>query len=140
MHRLNLADRAAEELGGFPDVAFRREGGAIVVDPASPEGFQVSLSSDGTRHLVHYEGWHEDFSDADQALGCFLSGLTTAVRLRVTRRGGRPCAWTVEVREGAGWKAAGAVGLLFFPFWRRKEVVTLQNRRIAGPPSGVQQS
>ncbi len=135
-----LIDRVAEELARFPAIRFRRDGDSIGVDAASPEGFQVSFSSDGRRHLVHYEGWHEDFADADQAMGCFMSGLTAAVRLKVTRRGGHAHLWTVEVREGEGWKAASSVGLVFFPFWRRKEVVTLQNRWIEGPPAGVMQS
>jgi hypothetical protein len=137
MRPVDLADRAAGELRRFRSIPFLREGNAITVDPASPEGFQVSLSSDGARHLVHFEGWHEEFTDAEQALGCFLSGLTRAVRLRVSRRGGRAHAWTLEVREGEAWKPAGTVGLLFFPFWRRKEVGVLQNRWIEGPPPRV---
>ena len=135
-----LIEQVAGELGRYPAIRFRREGNRLEVDPASPEGFQVSIASEGGRHLVHYEGWHEDFADADQAMGCFLSGLTAGVRLKVTKRGDSPHLWTVEVREGEGWKPAGTVGLLFFPFWRRKTVVTLQNRWIEGPPPGVKQS
>lgn len=137
---MELIDRVAQELARFPSIRPRREGGRIEVPAAGPEGFEVSLFSAGRRHIVHYDRWHEDFAEAEEAMACFMAGLTAAVRLKVTKRGECAHLWTVEVREGDGWKAAGTVGQVFFPFWRRKEIVTLQNRWIDGPPPGVKQS
>lgn len=128
-------DPAAEAAGildraGIP---YAREGRALRVAPADPEGFEVWIGP-GNAWQVAYEGWHDDFQDPEQALSCFLMGLTEALRLRIVRRGGSACAWTPEMRDGEGWKAVGTVGRIFVPFWRRKEVVVLQNRRPILPP------
>ncbi len=127
-------DPAAEAAGILEraGVPFAREGTAVRVAPAAPDGFEVWIGP-GNAWQVAYEGWHDDFADPRQALGCFLLGLTEAVRLRVTRRGRTACAWTPETREGDRWNAVGTVGLIFFPFWRRKEAVVLQNRRPISP-------
>lgn len=118
-------------------VPFLREGASLRVPPETPDGFEVWMGP-GDAWQVAYEGWHEDFQDAEQALACFLTGLTDAVRLRVVRRGGKACRWTVETREG---EPIGAVGLLAFAFWRRREVAELRNRRpistLRGSPPGA---
>jgi hypothetical protein len=134
---VDLIDRVAETLARYPHVPFRREGARIEVAAAGPEGFEVSIAALGDGQIVHYGRWHERFTDPEQATGCFMLGLTPGARLQVTRRGGLAHAWTVEVRGRAGWNRVGTVGLLLFPFWKRKEVVTLQNRWIEGPPPGV---
>lgn len=128
-------DPVAEAAGvldraGLP---YAREGKALRVAPEGPEGFEVWIGP-GNTWQVAYEGWHTEFEDPQQALSCFLMGLTEAVRLRVVRRGGSTCTWTPETREGGDWRAVGTVGRILFPFWRRKEVVLLQNRRPIFPP------
>ena len=114
-------------------VAHAREGAALRVPPEGPDGFEVWIGP-GDAWQVAYEGWHDDFRDPEQALSCFLMGLTEAVRLRVTRRGATACAWTPEARHGDRWETVGTVGLVLFPFWRRKEIRVLQNRRPIFPP------
>jgi hypothetical protein len=106
-------------------VPFVREGAGLRVPPEAPDGFEVWIGP-GDAWQVAYEGWHADFRDAEQALACFLMGLTDGVRLRVTLRGGEAHAWTVESREGV---RLGTVGRIFFAFWRRAEERTLSNRR-----------
>ncbi|HEX7898948.1 MAG TPA: hypothetical protein VF950_14390 [Planctomycetota bacterium] len=117
---------AAEALdrAGAP---YLREGAALRVPPETPGGFEVWIGP-GDAWQVAYEGWHADFADPEQALACFLMGLTGGARLRVTRRGGRAHKWQVETREGT---PLGAVGRIAFAFWRRPEVVVLENRRDA---------
>jgi hypothetical protein len=116
-------------------VPFVRDGASLRVAPEGPEGFEVWLGP-GAAWEVAYEGWHAPFADPEQALACFLLGLTEGVRLVVTRRGGAAQAWTVELREGESWRTIGRVGRIFPPFWRRKDVVVLRNRRaIARPQS-----
>jgi len=116
---------AAAEALDRAGTRYLREGASLRVPPEAPDGFDVWIGP-GDAWQVAYDGWHADFQDPEQALACFLMGLTDGVRLRVTRRGGRPHAWSVETREG---KTIGTVGLLWFAFWRRKEVVVLSNRR-----------
>lgn len=106
-------------------VSFAREGASLRVPPEAPDGFEVWIGP-GDAWQVAYEGWHADFQDPEQALACFLTGLTEGVRLRVTLRGGKAHAWTVESRDGA---RIGTVGRIAFAFWRRPETRTLSNRR-----------
>ncbi len=114
-------------------VPFLREGAALRVEPDGPGGFEVWLGP-GDAWEVAYEGWHAPFADPEQALACFLLGLTEGVRLRVMRRGGAAQAWTVEVRDGDAWRAIGRVGRIFSPFWRRRDVVVLRNARSISRP------
>lgn len=130
---VKLIDRVIKVLGEYPAVQFQRDGETVEVPPSSPDGFHVSISSERGTRLVSFEGWHEDFDTDEEALNCFMSGLTPSVRLRVTRRGDRDHKWVLEIREGDRWNPAGAVGLIFFPFWRRRRIVTLQNRWLEAP-------
>jgi hypothetical protein len=113
-------------------VAGAQEGAGLRVRPEGADGFEVWIGP-GSAWQVAYEGWHADFADPEQALACFLLGLTEGVRLQVTRRGGRAQAWSVELRDGDAWRSIGRVGRIFSPFWRRKDVVTLRNRRLISP-------
>ena len=116
---------AAAEALDAAGVGYAREGASLRVPPEGPDGFEVWIGP-GDAWQVGYEGWHAEFQDPEQALACFLMGLTDGVRLRVTRRGGKANKWAVETREG---RTLGVVGLIGFAFWRRREVVVLQNRR-----------
>jgi hypothetical protein len=86
----------------------------------------------GTR-AVYYEGWHDEFDDDEEAIKCFMLGLTPVVRLKVTRRGGTAHKWTVYVDAGRKHEGFSTVALMFFPFWRKGEIVTLQNRWLEAP-------
>jgi hypothetical protein len=118
------AAAAALDRAGVPHL---REGAALRVPPEAPDGFEVWIGP-GDAWQVAYDGWHADFRDAEQALACFLMGLTDGVRLRVTLRGGTAHKWEVETRDG---KTLGAVGRVAFAFWRRREVAVRGNRRDA---------
>ena len=100
----------------------------VLVYPVDSTGFEVAFYDLGGRYRVFYAGWHEEFTDSESALSCSTLGLSTACRLRVWRRGGVEYRWQLEAIKGGGWVADSAVGLLLYPFWRRLEIVYLQNR------------
>jgi hypothetical protein len=106
------------------DISRRR----VVVHPPDESGFEVCFHDLGGRYQVFCGGWHEEFTDAEAALNCFAFSLSTACRLKVWRRGGVDYRWQLEALEAGRWIADGVVGLLLFPFWRRREVLYLQNR------------
>ena len=127
---MGLLDVVKAKLAAYPSITYEADDRSIAVPPASPEGFTVSLELEGPGCIVFYEGWHQHFESEEEALNCFGLGLTSACRLRVYRRGGRAYRWTMQYLKEGRWWFGGTVGLLFFPFWRRREVVVLRNDRI----------
>ena len=130
---MTLIDKVAKVLGDYPEVRFERRAEWIEVPPSTADGLLVSLSTENGTRIVHFDGWHEDFGSDQEALNCFMSGLTPSIRLFVTRRGDYDHKWNVEARNRDRWEACGTVGLLIFPFWRRKQVLLLQNRWLEKP-------
>jgi hypothetical protein len=108
----------------------RSESGAnsITVLPADDKGFPVSFAVAGSEYVVSFSGWHEHFTDANEALNCFAFGLSEDCRLKVYKRGNLEHRWTVESRSNGNWVEDSTTGLLFFPFWQRPRVEHLQNR------------
>jgi hypothetical protein len=84
---------------------------------------------------VYFEEWHEGCPSEESALELFAMGLSDAVRLGVTSRGGRAYKWTAEFREGDGWRAYSTTGLLFCRFWRPPVFRYLQNHVIVSSPA-----
>jgi hypothetical protein len=130
VNSMSMIDRVVRELERFPAVKFRRSDGQMTVDSASPEGFKVAIQDHQNWFLVAYDGWHENFTNEELAMGCFINGLSPRVRLKVTRRAGRAYRWTLESRQGETWVAASTVAHLLIPFWKKAEVVYLQNHWI----------
>jgi hypothetical protein len=69
-----------------------------VITSQSPTGFRVWIRERGSDFTIGFEGWHEEFTDADAAFKCFAFGLSTACRLRVFRCLGTDFKWQVLVR------------------------------------------
>lgn len=105
---------------------------SITVLPTSIAGFNVGLDVGPGRYTVSFNGWHEDFDDASEALDCFAFGLSAECRLKEYRRGNSAYRWAVESKQNGQWVADSETGLLLFPFWKRSEVVYLQNSLISG--------
>jgi hypothetical protein len=99
----------------------------VSVQPRDKQGFAVSLSVMAGQYTVSFDGWHEDFSDEHEAVACFMFGLCSRCRLRVTRRWGMSCAWTVEKKDGDTWRPISETGLLLAPWWAKKSFGYLQN-------------
>jgi hypothetical protein len=112
----------------YPTIRAEEGANSITVLPMDSRGFPVSLHVSGKEFVVAFAGWHEHFSSAEDALNCFAFGLSEKCRLKVYKRGSFAYRWTVESQENGAWVRDSTTGLLFFPFWRRREVVHLQNR------------
>lgn len=127
---MNIIEEVIERLAQHPNVKYRVDGNWITILPTSNDGFEVCLSDDDGEYTVYYDGWHEHFDDASEALNCLAFGLSTDCRLKEYVRGGSPYKWTVEFKEDEKWVEEGTTALVFYPFWRRKSVRYLQNSLI----------
>ncbi|MEZ4328636.1 MAG: hypothetical protein R3B40_25655, partial [Polyangiales bacterium] len=101
--------------------------------PADEHGFEVGLAVADGRFHVWFEGWHEPFTDPDEALRALAWGLSPECRLKVTYRGNVAVAWTTQHCVEGVWHDDATTGWLLTPFWRPKRHVFKQNRLATGP-------
>jgi hypothetical protein len=128
---MNPIDEIKQRMEKYPQARCESDSSSVTVFPITADGFEVTLIVNSIdNYTVHFEGWHEDFNDAKEALNCFAFGLSTNCRLREYRRGNFAYKWTVEHREENEWLEEGTVGLLLVPFWRRRTSRLLQNNLI----------
>ena len=130
---MNPIEEIKAKLSKYPSAKYESDASSISVLPASEAGFTVRLEGVKSPYTVSFNGWHEEFGDAGEALDCFAFGLSDECRLKEYRRGKLAYRWTVESKQNGQWMADSETGLLIFPFWKRIEVVYLQNNLI---PSG----
>lgn len=100
----------------------------FTVAPKNESGFPVSIQTNGKAFIVFYDGWHAHLSDAQEAVDCFLFGLTPRCRLRATEYGSSPYKWTMEWSADGEWQDDSTIRLLFVPFWRKKSISYKCNR------------
>jgi len=129
---MNPIDEIKTKLRNYPSVKHECTDSTISLLPLSDTGFTVRLDIARGSFVVSFNGWHESFADPSEALNCFAFGLSNECRLKEHRRGAFAYRWTVESRQTGKWVADSETGLLVFPFWRRVEVVYLQNNLILG--------
>ena len=115
------------KLRNYPDVKYESTDSSITVLPSSDTGFNVTLDIASGNYTVSFNGWHENFADPSEALDCFAFGLSDECRLKEHRRGQCAYRWSVESKQNGQWVADSETGLFIFPFWKRAEVVYLQN-------------
>lgn len=127
MDPINEINRRLEK---YPSLQVKKKGGSIVVMPSQEGGFPVSFIVEGNEFVVYFDGWHERFSDAQEAINCFAFGLSQECRLVVYKRGGMTYKWTMQYIDKERWIDDSSTGLLFFPYWRKRESVVLQNRLV----------
>lgn len=134
---MNPIEEIKAKLRKYPSAKYESDASSISVLPGSDAGFTVRLEVAQNRYTVSFNGWHEEFIDAGEALNCFAFGLSDECRVKECTRGKFPYRWTVESKQNGRWIAYSETGLLIFPFWKRKEVVYLQNNLITlgGPLS-----
>lgn len=118
------------KLTEYPDIHYTEGTGYIEVPPKDDSGFEVGLRAEGDGFRVNFDGWHEEFDSAEEAVSCFGFGLSDRCRLRVTYRGSFPTRWAAESLEDGQWVQFGVTALLVFPFWRRKHLVYKQNHAL----------
>jgi hypothetical protein len=133
---MNIAE-IQQRLSKYPDVRSETDGATISVLPGSEAGFMVALTDHGGRYTVAYNGWHEEFTEAEEALDCFAFGLSEACRLQEWRRGGAAYKWTVQYRQDDEWIDDSTTGLIFSAFWKPAQIVYLQNHLIPAACSAV---
>lgn len=127
---MNPIEEIKARLTKYSEVAFRETSDSIEVLPRDESGFTVGLYVAEREAVVHFDGWHEHFSSAEDALECFAFGLSSACRLRVECRGMTAVKWTVESLDEGAWVEDGTTGLLLTPFWRSRSVLYKQNHLI----------
>ena len=128
---MNPIDEIKAKLRNYPNVQSESTDSSISVLPSSDTGFNVTLDIASGNYTVSFNGWHEDFSDLSDAMECFAFGLSDECRLKEHRRGQFAYRWTVESKHHGQWVADSETGLFLFPFWKRAEVVYLQNNLIS---------
>lgn len=134
---MNPIEEIKAKLHKYPSAKYESDASSISVLPASDAGFTVRLEAAHSRYTVFFNGWHEESSDAGEALDCFAFGLSDECRLKEFRRGKFPYRWIVESKQNGKWIPDSETGLFIFPFWKPKEVVYLQNNLVtAGDEAG----
>ena len=126
-----VISRIKEKLQKYPHVTYTSSDGVLEIPAQSPTGFRVWIRERGSDITVGFEGWHEEFTDAEAALKCFAFGLSTACRLRVFRCLGTDYKWQVLVQSDGQWVADSETGLLFPTFLLPKKQRDLQNDIVA---------
>ena len=83
---MNPIEEIKTRLQKYPHVKYESDASSIRVLPASDDGFTVELEVTDRRYTVYFNGWHENFNDAAEALNCFAFGLSDQCRLKEYRR------------------------------------------------------
>lgn len=122
---MSAISQIVEKLKNYPELNYEQSESFISVNP--PNGFNVWFTENENSFTVGFAGWHEDFSQAEEALNCFAFGLSGECRLKVYKRGSSEYKWIVQAFRENEWHDDSETGLLFFPFWRKKQVFILQN-------------
>lgn len=122
---MNIIGEIENRLKKYPRLLTVVKANSISVKPEN--GFTVWATENGGSCTVGFEGWHDEFTDPEEALSCFAWGLSKECRLEVTTRGGKPHKWVAQSLENGQWINSSTTGLIFFPFWRRAKIIHKQN-------------
>ena len=114
-----------EKLKKYPQLPAKEGNNSLSVTPEN--GFTVWVTDHGNSYTVGFEGWHEEFSNFDEALNCFAWGLSSECRLMVIKRGSTVYKWVAQSLENGKWVNVSTTCLLFYPLWRRKNISYKQN-------------
>jgi hypothetical protein len=108
---LGVVKEVVDLLKKYPQVKFERRDDSVLVPPTSPEGFPVMIEQIWEGHYaVSFGGWQKDFSTLEEAVSCFVMGLSNHCRLKVESKGKKPVRWTLEQLENADWKEISSRG------------------------------
>ncbi len=124
---MDVIEEIVAKLQTDPHVEFKRQSNSITIHPPNEDGFSITLLIDDC-YEVNFEGWHEEFTDPQEALDCIAFGLSPKCRLKVSSRGDYDHRWTLEFAADDGWTEESTTGLLFYPFWRKPSERYLQNQ------------
>lgn len=127
---MEIIETIRQKLLRYPEVKFENGDNSITLFPTSDDGFTVSLYVDENCNEpfeVYFNGWHEGFTDASEALECFAFGLSDECRLKEYSRDDNVYKWIVESNCDGSWEEYSTTALIFFPFWKSQTVRVLQN-------------
>ncbi len=135
MNETNPIEEIKKRLQKYPEAKFELTENSAQVFPVDESGFDVSLLGNAAEWTVSFEGWHEEFEDAEESLNAFAFGLSEDCRLAITMRGNSPQEWTVEEKIDGKWRfcewvGCNTTGVFVFPFWARKKQIYKQNHLI----------
>jgi hypothetical protein len=119
--------RIKGQLQKYPHVTYTATPNKLEIPAQGRSGFPVWVQEQLSSYVIGFAGWHEEFSDPDEAFECFGFGLSDACRLRVFSRGGMDYKWQVLHQVNGQWSASSEVGLFLFPFWCRRQKRDLRN-------------
>ena len=129
----NPLDVLVGKLSRYPQLRHTLVADGCEIDPPNEGGFKIGLHVNGERWVVTFGegGFHEEFSDSEDALEFVAFGLSDHCRLRevtapLLRRS------IVEQLSENGWSTVFEVGALWWPiaFGTREKV--FQNNLIEG--------
>ncbi|MFB2681013.1 hypothetical protein [Shewanella mangrovisoli] len=126
---MDCINQIKEKLKKYPDLRWELDGSTISVSPEN--GFTVWLVESEQGCTVGYNGWHEEFSDKNEALNCFAFGLSEQCRLKVFLKGKTEYKWVMEALEDGIWVSHSTTGIFFYPYWRKTKISYLQNHVIS---------
>ena len=129
---MDVIKELKEILKKYPEVQYEYKNGWFTVKPQEG-GFPVMLTTSDRGTMVSWGGWHEDFTDQQEAIDCFMSGLMSKSRLKVFFRGNFEYRWVAETFYKEQWTNAGSTVLIFYPFWKKKRIEYFQNNQITKP-------
>ena len=127
---MNIFQEIRDKLNDYQGFEIEESTNKLIVIQLSESSFKVSMYTDDDRYTVYYEGWHTQFKDEDEAIKCFLFGLSSDCRLKVTYAGEVAVRWADEALDRTEWVTHDETGSFFYPFWRRKSVRYLSNNII----------
>jgi len=124
---MKTTEKIKKLIDRIPDLNFEESKNYFSILPSDKKGFKVWMSIKDKYMTVGYDGWHEEFDIENDAIRCFIYGLTNKCRLKVFKRGKVVYKWIMQAFEDDQWLDFSSTIILFVPFWRKKEIIFLQN-------------
>ena len=115
-------------LGKYSDLRYEKGDNLIRVLPLLRNGFEVVIEQIWENHFsVSCDRWHEDFYNLEEALDCFLLGLSNRCRIKVQSKEGVPFRWTVEYLDDTTWHERSTNSVWTYRFLSSATTSYLQN-------------
>ena len=92
---MSAISQIVEKLKKYPELDFEQDANSISVTPAN--SFNVWLTKNYNRFTVGFSGWHEDFTEIEEALNYFAFGLSNKSRLKIYKRGSSEYKWVPPI-------------------------------------------
>ena len=129
---MNVIEKIIEILKQNKQVRYEFRTDAIRALAPDSNGYEVALLMLAQGYYtVCLATWHMEFTDENSAIGTFLGGLSEGYRLKVASCGNVDHRWTIQYREGDGWRDGSSVGRFCYKFWQKRRTRYLQNHLLS---------